>query len=159
MSAPLKVSFVAEVSEAIRREAAERNLRPSVLTAALMRAVVEGGLIDSVLDGDNPRKLAGGQARDLTTGLSLLQEGMVYLVGLNAGKDGVCRLSISGFQARLDGGNWEGVKSALATLCAKGIIRRVGTGSRYMPQPYALTPAGQALYRRIAGADCEGGEG
>ncbi|WP_309086445.1 hypothetical protein [Chelativorans sp.] len=160
MTKPLQVSFVAEVSEAIRRAAAERKLRPQVLTAALMRAVVmDGDLIESVLDGDNPRRLAGGHARDATTGLTLLQEGIVYLVGLNAGKDGACRLSISGFHARLEGASWHGVQTALGALCSKGLLRRVGTGSRYVPQPYALTAEGRALYRHLAASETDGGEG
>ncbi|WP_166163152.1 hypothetical protein [Chelativorans oligotrophicus] len=159
MSLPLRMAFVGEVSEAIRRAAEERKLKPQVLTAALMRAVMEGDLIDSVLEGNDARKLAGGQARDLETGLTLLQEGLVYLIGLNTGRDGVCRLPVAGFQARLSGSTFDGVKYALTTICSKGFARRVGTGTRYTPQPYALTPAGERVYQQLSGAQADGGEG
>lgn len=157
MTRGLQVSFTKDVREAIRREADARGLRPQVLVAAVMRGVLAGNLLDAVIDGDDPRRLAGGHARDLITGLTMLQGGLLYLIGQHAGRDGTCRLSSSGFHARLPGHSYGGVQQALSALRAKGLIRRVGAGGRWTPQAHALTEAGSLVYRQLADAEAEGG--
>lgn len=159
MTAPLQVSFVKDVREAIFREAKLRQLRPQVLVAAAMRGVLEGNLLDAVIDGEDARRLAGGHARDALNGLTLIQSGLVYLIGLHAGRDGAARLSLSGYQARMEGASLGGIQNALARLATLGLIRRRGTSSRLTPQAYALTPAGKAVYAALAGTDAEGGKG
>lgn len=158
MTKSLHVTFIAETTAAICREAEARKLRPQVLVAAAMRGVLVGGLLDAVLDGDNPRQLAGGHARDPETGLTLIQEGIIYLIGLHSGKDGHCYYSAPKFCELIQGGTPSGVQNALSTLVAAGLIARgPKMGVRGVP-PHRLTRAGQALFAKLSGAEAEGGE-
>lgn len=159
MTKSLHVTFIAETTAAICREAEARRLRPQVLVAAAIRRMLEDGLLDAVLDGDNPRLLAGGHARDSATGLTLIQEGIVYLIGLHAGKDGHCYYSAGKFCELIPAASIGGVQNALATLVANRLIARGPKMGLRGVQPHRLTRAGQAVFARLSGADAEGGEG
>lgn len=157
MSDHLKVSFPKEVREAICHEAALRQLRPQVLVKAAMRGMLDGGLLDTVIEGDNRPEPPAGQQGDDQAGLTLLQSGILYLLGLHTGRDGMCRFSASALQARLAGYSYGDVQSAIAVLIAQGLVRRVSTSTRLMAQPHKLTQRGAELYRMLAGPESDGG--
>ncbi|EKF17082.1 hypothetical protein [Nitratireductor pacificus] len=159
MSESLRVGFTAETTRALCAEAERRHLLPQVLVKAAINAILAGGLLDAVIDGDDARQLSGGHGRDLATGLTMLQSGLIYLIGTHAGRDGACRYSISGFQMLLDTGSWSGVRNGLSWLVMHGYIARVGTGSRLTVQAYRLTHRGGAVFAQLAGHGGDGGEG
>lgn len=145
-----------ELAEKYRAEALARGVRPNVLLGALLHVLAEGGLIDSVLDGDDPNLLAPGHAKRLG-GLTKLQSGALYILALNADIDGFARIS----QARLA----KLLSTSTGTVCAlraalidRGYIERGERPSiRAFPQPYRLTESGLAMARALAGADFDGG--
>lgn len=159
MTSTLHVTFSRDLSNALCAEAEKRGVRPQVLVAGVASGVVRGGLFDAVLDGDDPRQLAGGHARGAVSGLTLIQEAVLYLIGLHAGRDGWCRYSAAKLAELSATATVGGVQGALGVLRANRLIARGEPLAPRSPVPFRLTPAGRALYARLSGTDGEGGEG
>ncbi len=150
-----------ELGSAYAAEAERRGVRPNVLIGALLRQVEQGGLIDAVLDGENPNDIAPGHAKRLD-GLTRLQSGALYLLALNADLDGIARVAGPRLAELLSTGTGS-ISAIREALVVRGYIERVEEGR---PQgtrttaAYRLTDDGWAVARALGGCgvDANGGK-
>jgi len=107
-------------------EAARLKCRPNTLAAALVNGALSGGLIDAILDGDRPAKLAGGRPRDPVFGLTELQHAGIYLIGENAGADGYCRLAFAEIGRLVGADRRDKVTALIKSLEARDMVAASG---------------------------------
>lgn len=150
---PLHVALPGALAERVRELAESRGDQPSVFVTAAMARIVEDDLADAVFDGERAADVAPGHGRQmfvsLPGGLTLLQAGVVYVVGFHADADGICRLAPVKFAMIIGRGSRNHVAAILPALAEKGLVEPVTEkgGTRR----WRLTWRGQLVFKEIAG--------
>lgn len=146
---PIRLFFSGEQATMIARAASRKNCRPDVLVSALLRLVIEGGMEDAILDGDDPHDVARGHRRRLV-GVTHLQAALLYQLGLHAEEDGWCRLSISGLALLCGDIAASTAGKIVDALEGHGLIEQQDAAFRRQ-RPRRLTDAGWTIARHLGG--------
>lgn len=150
---PLHVALPGKLAEQVRELAEARGDQPTVFVVAAMARIVSDGLADAVFDGDSAAKIAPGQARQtfdaLPSGLTLLQAGVVYVLGFHADADGICRMPLTHFAKLIGHGSDNHVAALLPVLAEKHVVRPLVEKNGV--RRWTLTRLGQSIFRELAG--------
>ncbi len=150
---PLHVALPGKLAEQVRELAEARGDQATVFVVAAIARIVSDGLADAVFDGDSAAEIAPGQARQsfdaLPAGLTMLQAGVVYVLGYHADADGICRLPAVHFAQLIGNGSANYVAGLLHILAERDVTRSVieRNGARH----WTLTKLGQSIFRELAG--------
>lgn len=150
---PLHVALPGKLAARVRELAEARGDQPTVFVVAAMARIVGDGLTDAVFDGDSAAKIAPGQARQsfegLPSGLTMLQAGVVYVLGFHADADGICRMPAVHFAKLIGHGSDNHVAALLHILAEKRIARAVVEKNGV--RRWTLTQLGKSIFRELAG--------
>ena len=154
---PLHVALPGRLAERVRELAEARGDQPSVFVAAAMARMVDDDLTEAVFDGDRAasaaRDLDVGHGRQrfeaLPGGLTMLQAGVVYVLGFHADADGVCRLPRKAFADIVGHGSQNHVASILPWLTGRDLALPVREKAGAVH--WKLTRRGAAVFRELAG--------
>ncbi|WP_192384756.1 hypothetical protein [Mesorhizobium silamurunense] len=154
---PIRLFISGEQAAMIARAASAKKCRPDVLVSALLRLVLEGGMEDAILDGDDPHEVARGH-RKRTDGLTHLQAAMLYQVALHSEEDGWCRLPIAGL-ALVCGDIGAGTAcSIINALERQGFVEQLEAAQKRL-RPRRLTDFGWSVARQLGGEGLDGSGG
>ncbi|RWG76152.1 MAG: hypothetical protein EOQ69_32445 [Mesorhizobium sp.] len=154
---PIRLFFSGEQAAMITRAAQAKKCRPEVFASALLRLVIEGGMEDAILDGDDPHEIARGH-RKRTDGLTHLQAALLYQVALHSEEDGWCRLTVAAL-ALLCGDIGVGTAgSIIVALERHGMIEQQPAALKRL-RPRRLTDFGWRVARQLGGEGLEGSGG
>jgi hypothetical protein len=154
---PMHVALPGALSEEIRQAAKRRGDAPTSLAAAILFRVFGERKVEDLLRQTAADQIAPGQARD-AGGLTKLQRGVVYMIGLHAEADGYCRLSPDSLSYLLSMSSGTVLHGVLASLERKRIVQRGQRSTSGRATPWGLTDAGKSIFRTLAGTEAEGGE-
>lgn len=155
---PIRLFFSGEQAAMIARAAQAKKCRPEVFASALLRLVIEGGMEDAILDGDDPHDVARGH-RKRTDGLTHLQAALLYQMALHADGDGWCRLTIAAL-ALVCGDIGVGTAcSIINSLERQGFIEQLEPVARNRLRLRRLTDLGWRVARQLGGEGLDGSGG
>ncbi len=150
---PLHVALPGKLAEQVRELAEARGDQASVFVVAAMARIVSDDLTAAVFDGDRAAQIAPGQARQsfevLPSGLTLLQAGVVYVLGFHADADGICRLPAVHFAKLIGRGSDKYVAAVLHVLAEKQVARAVTEKNGV--RNWTLTELGKSIFRELSG--------
>lgn len=137
---------------ALLAEAEARGCRPQQLVVALVRLTLESGMVDAVLDGEDPAKIApnaGRHGRKVTDPLSLTDIQRRCLALVASGGVAGWSASVSDMAASLEKGRGQ-ARNMLLALMRRGLVERLERGNQAHPSVYRITSAGHAALERGA---------
>ena len=150
---PLLVALPLKLSARVRELAEARGDLPSVFVTAAIARIVSDDLVEAVFDGERAADASPGQGRQtfeaFPAGLTMLQAGVVYVLGFHADADGVCRLPPSAFAAIIGRGSQNHITTILPLLAERGLAESVREKARVLR--WKLTWRGQSVFRELAG--------
>lgn len=152
-SEELHIAFTGLVADGLRRHALSRGESPQVLAAALLARLLETDMAGDLIEGRAEFE-AGGQGRrpfGEAGQLTLRQCAVIHLVGIHAGLDGWCHLTMAALTGLLRHESKMLVPDVLHAMERRGIVmrgRRMGRGSA---TPWALSELGRAVFDVLAG--------
>ncbi|HTV69787.1 MAG TPA: hypothetical protein VMF90_14730 [Rhizobiaceae bacterium] len=141
----LNIYFHHELADDIRAAAAERNVMPSTLLAALARRALDSGMLDALIGETRPEELAGRQGRNADR-LTLRQQGVLYLIEQGRDKAGLCTLTSVAIARRMPGTRAQAIVRTLEALAVRGLIYRQDA-----PKGWRLTRLGEDFADRLEG--------
>lgn len=157
---PLHVALPGALAEEVRDMAERRGDHAPAMVAALMRRLIDGEMIDSLLapQEDVPEPEPVGQGRmtfqNVRGTLTELQCGVIYVLGFHAEEDGVFRLPATKISLILGKSSENHIASILPVLEERGLAECVGgRGGGVLGGPavrhWKLTWRGQSVFRQL----------
>lgn len=149
----LHIALPGALSEEVRELAERRGDHAQSMVAQLMRRLIDGDMIDTLLapmeDAPAPEPVGQGRTafQNVLGTLTELQCGVIYVLGFHAEADGVFRLPAAKISLILGKSSQSHLASILPVLVERDLVGQVrGTaGARY----WKLTWRGQSVFRQL----------
>lgn len=150
---PLHVALPGHLAEQVRDLAERRGDHAQAMVAQLMRRIVDGEMVDSLLavveDAPEPEPVGHGRMafQNVKGTLTELQCGVIYVLGFHADGDGVFRYLSTKIGIILGKGNENHVASILPVLVERGLVEEVSGRNRN--RHWKLTWRGKSVFREL----------
>ncbi|MCV3209621.1 hypothetical protein OHD62_17405 [Mesorhizobium sp. YC-39] len=156
----LHIALPGALAEEVRDLAERRGDHAPAMVAALMRRLIDGEMIDSLLAplADAPEPEPVGQGRmtfqNVPGTLTELQCGVIYVLGFHAEQDGVFRMPATKIGMILGKSSEKHVATILPVLEARELVECVGGRKDVVlggptVRHWKLTWRGQSVFRQL----------